>query len=171
MTFFYEPAWSSDGQYLAAGLLHSAETSTPEVQIHGNEIYQVDRDGRETRLTYLTNNYSKSEIGRLAWSPDNRYIAFELNVEPISYPEYAEIDSRGPRLAVLDTQTYQVTNYCIPLGVNGSKLIWSPDSRQIIVQNLNVSNRKMYTLWIDNETGVAAQIAEDMVPVGWMVAP
>lgn len=171
-TFFYEPAWSSDGQSLAVAFTLSAGTPIPaELQIHGNDIYRVDREGRATRLTYLSDYYSKSEIGRVAWSPDNRYIAFELNVEPISYPEYADIDARGPRLAVLDTHTQQVTNYCIPLGVNGSKLIWSPDSRQIIVQNQNVSNAKVYVLWIDIEAGVAAKIAEDVFPVGWMVEP
>jgi hypothetical protein len=50
-------------------------------------------------------------------------------------------------------------------------LIWSPDSRQIIVQNQNVSNAKVYVLWIDIEAGVAAKIAEDVFPVGWMVEP
>jgi hypothetical protein len=171
-TFFYEPAWSSDGQSLAVGFTLSAGTPTPAgMLIHGNEIYRIDREGHATRLTYLTDYYAKSEIGRLAWSPDNRYIAFELNVGPITYPEYADIDSRGRRLAVLDTQTGQVTNYCIPLGANGSRLIWSPDSRQIVVENVNVSNAKVYALWIDIEAGVAAKIAEDMTPVGWMVAP
>ncbi len=170
-SFFYEPAWSPDGQSLAVGFTLSAGTPIPGKPIYGNDIYRVDREGRATRLTYLSDTYSKSEIGRVVWSPDNRYLAFELNVEPITYPEYANIDSRSPRLAVLDTHTQQVTNYCIPLGANGSKLIWSPDSRQLVVQNQNVSNAKVYVLWIDIETGVAAKITEDMFPMGWMASP
>jgi len=82
-------------------------------------------------------------------------------------------------LAVLDTITRQVTDYCIPTypgiyfgaGAYVPPRLWSPDSKQLIIENINTNQTTSRVILVDVVHGIAAQIAENMTPGGWMKAP
>jgi len=140
----------------------------------GDNIFGVGRDGQVTQLTHLAEQYGIGfNIRSLRWSPNSRFIAFWM-----SYPSMsAEI---GPWvLAVLDTSTKKVTNYCIStdpyaLSKNHSfrqgvpTPIWSPDGKQIIVEHR--TSDSSYIVLLDIAQNVAFQIAQDSVPLGWMLS-
>jgi Tol biopolymer transport system component len=113
----------------------------------------------------ITDNYSMS--------PDGKLLAFWILAQPSPFEE--------AQLAVLDIDTGAVTNYCIkgdPFLDNAygqeSLLapIWSPDSTQLLVISRPQENPELRrVVMVDIVNKYAAQINQDMEPVGWMVTP
>ncbi len=68
----------------------------------------------------------------------------------------------GESLAVWDSQTNLVTNYCVP-GI-GSGLtpspVWSPDSRQILVEGYNDKKNTAQVQYIPQSTPAPSSILE-----------
>ncbi len=112
-------------------------------------------------------------MGAVHWSPDSRYIAFWFTHWQQSEQPY--YDTLGDRyLAVLDTTTDLVTSYCI----NGEKNatigirkypapLWSPDSKQVVVQS-QVTSDSFKTILIDVQENRAFHIGDNLAPEGWM---
>ncbi len=153
-----EPKWSPDGEQFVVPIQKDAKFGQT------SDFYRVQRDGKVTQLTHFANYVPHGEIHQFSWSPDSRYIAFWMTLEP----------SKDPieRLAVLDVETQEIINYCIP-GVmfdpnqNATPPIWSPEGLlQLIISNVDV-NRMAHTILVDLENNVAFQLAEDQVPVVW----
>jgi WD40-like Beta Propeller Repeat len=155
------PKWSPDGDRLAIII---DEITVPNQT--AQEFYTISREGQATRLTFFSNQYIYSRIGKYSWSPDGRYIAFWWSNDPDYY--------KGEQLAVLDTMTRSVINYCIPgaeYGPYALDPVWSPDGLQVLVENITSRNGIRYALLVDFAQGFAARIAEGRTPVGWMVSP
>jgi hypothetical protein len=102
-----------------------------------------------------------------SWSPDGRHIAFWLITDP-------EHDHRV-NLAILDTATLDVVNYCITyeyIHQFARPLLWSPNSQQLVLEAGTLyDNKPQLVVVVDIVQGWAAEIAEEMMPVGWMVTP
>jgi WD40 repeat protein len=169
------PIWLPDGSQFAVtapirftGTYYGKhfENLPDEPSVGGEEIIGVNRDGQLKRLTYLTNTVV-AHLGEMSWSPDGRYIAYWLTIDESQYP--------GERLAVLDTFTGQVTNYCIAgysdptQGQSGSP-IWSPDGKYLAITVPDPKVRfQNNALVIDPFNGYAVQIADDVFSIrGWM---
>lgn len=155
-----KPQWSPDGsQFVFRGL---APVSDQLVEF---ELYRVSRDGQVEQLTHLTSIVLVQD-SNLSWSPDGRHIAMFLNrLDPFE---------RQARVAVLDTTTLDITNYCIPITYQGEGYglepplpIWSPDGTQFLIVDWYEKDHQRVIL-VDIVQKIAAQIADDMEPVGWM---
>lgn len=143
----YMPVWSPDGNQL---LFVSYDWDTPF------KLITVNRKGKAT--PWIDLEQPPSMLNDWTWSPNNRYIAF-----------------MGESLYVLDTETRQVTDYCInritglgkKIGGKFLSVFWSPDSKQILFQRLDAP-----AVVIDLELGAAAQLVDttDLRPIGWMVS-
>ena len=133
----------------------------------GDNIFGVSRHGQVTQLTYLAEHYGIGfNIYSLSWSPDSRHIAFWMRIP----------SNDKWQLAVLDTSTKQVTDYCIlsdpylhtstgpSLGLSAP--IWSPDGKQLIVEH-RLDDSK-YVVLLDVTQNLAFQIAQNASPIGWM---
>jgi hypothetical protein len=165
------PRWAPDGQHFA----FTPSLLLPSMQWPRYEFYDVTRDGRITQLTHLADSYSWVYIADFSWSPDEKLIAFWF-----SYWLDKEIDRYGrtPQfLAVLDTKTGMITNYCIPGEINatiGSRRIppplWSPNGQQIVVQS-QTSQDSFDAILVDIPSGLAFFLEKDLEPVGWMTPP
>lgn len=163
------PVWSPMGQrFIVAG---SPIENRAWLKF---ELYAFDRAGAISKLTNLTAYYPTTYIQSYSWSPDERYIAFWLNTEILP-----EQDQRfgQQNLAVLDTQTLQVTNYCLPGDFSTSRAIlvsapiWSPDGQQLILENRYAEQEQASrVILVDIARNFAAQIADQAEPVGWMIA-
>lgn len=153
------PKWSPNGDRFAIVI----DEFSPTGQV-AQELYIISREGHESRLTYLSNHNSYSRIDEFSWSPDGQYIAFWWTNDP----DY----KNGEQLAVLDTQTGDVTNYCVPGGIDGQAVepVWSPDGKQIFIENIIGPNDRNVIL-VDLTHGFAVKIAEGRTPVGVMVEP
>lgn len=136
------------------------------------ELYAFDRTGAVNKLTNLTAYSPRTYIQSYSWSPDGRYVAFWLNIEvpPDHNQQFGQ-----QNLAVLDTYTLQVTNYCLSGDFSTSRArlvsapIWSPDGRQLIVEN-RYAEKVSRVIWVDITENVAAQIADNVEPIGWMIS-
>jgi hypothetical protein len=58
------------------------------------------------------------DIGRLAWSPNDRYIAFVVS------------DTSGIKLMILDMVNKEILDVCMDAGQD---LVWSPDGNQLAI--------------------------------------
>ena len=154
-----EPAkWSPDGsRFVTAHAVIEQGVSTWH-----QEIFSVSYDGEIEQLTYFNDMYESPRIGTMSWSPDSQYVAFW-------FMDYLNDDYET--LAVLDIETQEVVNYCIPGNQFQSITaapIWSPSSQQLLVKNTLENGNQSRVILVDISQGFAAQIAENMEPVGWL---
>jgi Tol biopolymer transport system component len=161
------PLWTPDGQqFIMATKMDAIEIGPPP-----NEFFAVSRDGEVQQLTQFTNSFTEIEItDNYSLSPNGKLLAFWVSVQPGPH--------KDSHLAVLNIETGEVTNYCVkgdPFADNAmqsSPSIWSPDSTQLLVISRIPEDTKIRrVVVVDIENNYAAQINQDMEPVGWMVAP
>lgn len=161
------PRWSPDGSRFIV------EAWIPEEE--RLELFQVSRDGEIEQLTNLY-PYGEATLAQYSWSPDGRYLAGLLDTGLGQNPEL--------ELVVLDTQTRQITNTCLKVTYfyHAPKIedswsddpplpIWSPDGTQLLVANRVGKEGTWQVILVDLKEEIAVVIAENMEPVGWMVAP
>ena len=173
--FLHPPRWSPDG----AQFVVAADPDFGEYRF-GYELFSVSRDGELiTPLTNLKAYYPASDMWGYSWSPQGNRIAFWLSTDPDAVDSN---DHAAQRLGVLDLATQEVTDYCIPLdayrgdpflgtipffasGVTSP--IWSPNGQQLIVESRYAQDASRVIL-VDVVQDFAVQIADTMLPAGWM---
>lgn len=162
--YFPMPVWSPDGSRF---VFEGFDPTADPVKM---ELYEVNRNGQAKQLTQLAPAAYVWDTG-LSWSPDGRYIAMFL-------APYTGGPSDKARAAVLDTETLDVTDYCVSVTFSGEGYgaggpvwppVWSPDGKQFVIMDWYEKEHRRVIL-VDIEKNIAAQIAEDMEPVGWMVS-
>ncbi len=162
---YLEPNWAPDGSKFAFVNKMPAEDDT--------ELYVVTSGGEIQQVTNLAPYMYLRDS--LSWSPDGRQIATFIS------PNYRD---KGGQLAVIDTLTGDVTNYCLqapslqPHRLYPRPPIWSPDGTKLIfdietfeedpVLPMIYRLTAVKVILVDIEKGLAWEIAEDMIPVGWM---
>ena len=171
----HPPRWSPDG----AQFVVAADPTLGEESL-AFELFSVSRDGQTiTQLTHLKAYDSDADMWGYSWSPDGRQLAFWLSTDSRSagHPD----TSTPRRLAVLDLVTQDVTDYCLPLDEYGElgtipifweglpSPLWSPNGQQLIVESRYDRDASRVIL-VDLVQGFAAQVAENMQPVGWIKA-
>ena len=170
--FFYYyplPAWSPDNSQFALG---GIEWYLDED--FKSELFVITKDGQVKQMTNLANFDYEIIATHPSWSPDGRYIAFYLVPDGVG----------TSRLAVLDTETLELIDYCIPLDrlsvsiPNPPAPLWSPDSKQLLL--VDRYGAKNSVIWVRPEQGLSAQVAENIDVVewfsvggmwGWMASP
>ncbi len=166
---YSRPYWSPDGERFAVA-------DSLDYDRSAYEIFTMDLNGELLQLSNLSAYHFSNYVSGLTWSPDGRYLVFWLSSwdEEVEYTFYNTMINPPASLAVLDTTNGKIINYCI----EGDSLefdtpLWSPDGSQIVIvvdpRTDSVDND--YVVLIDLELGLAAQIAENMIPVGWLSAP
>jgi len=162
------PIWSPDGsQFIIATKLDPKDAAHYDPH---DGFYSVSREGEARQLAYFP--------GMAIWdgyslSPDGRQVAFWISDES----KWWEI----AHLAVLDTITGEVTNYCIADTApdhGRSQIIWSPDSKWLLTTVPDPASKyppdsgiQWNTILVNLVQGWAATIAENVDPVGWMINP
>ena len=154
------PLWFPDSlQFVIVTDLES--TTDPSDKM--DTWFSVSRDGYVRQLTHFQDYFKYTSIENASISPDGHYLAFWLEVRPGPV--------QGQRLAVMDMETFEVTDYCIPgayEGIDDNTPVWSPDSRYIAVTNFYEVNSRQSILF-DLQEEWAAYIGREEIPVGWLV--
>lgn len=153
-------AWSPSGRRAAI------VSSNPEDinNIASDEIFLVNDAGQITQLTHLLESFGSGQtIDSLSWSPDEKKIAFWRH------------NSEGNlTLIVVDVLTGEAKNYCIKnLASNSFPVdipapIWSPDENILLVES-RYDIDKSRLLVVDISENIAFPIAENSIPIGWMI--
>jgi Tol biopolymer transport system component len=159
--------WSPDGEQ--AAIVGGTQVGKFPSQV-GDNLFAVNRHGKVTQLTHLAEQFGEGvNVHSLSWSPDSRHVAFWLwrpGMEPFQWG-----------LAILDTTTGAITDYCIstnPYAANRawwaglSAPIWSPDSNQLVVEHWTDDAKDVILL--DADQGIAYRLAQNMAPIGWMTS-
>jgi len=116
------PQWNSDGTKFAV----SFEPLTDEKDLkYSFELLISDANGNAHQVTQLGQQIVSFYINSLAWSPNNRYIAFVI--QDLDY---------GQKLMFLDMLNKKTIDPCIDLGSGGSNFpIWSPNGDQLVIRS------------------------------------
>lgn len=120
------PAWSPNGNYLAVVSLGPLQVMR---QIPSQEIFFIDMTtGTSYQISNFFELFEGVSIHNLTWSPDGRYLLFELDVIDNSLPEIFE-----PSPYIIDLQEQQVIDLCLDNidDIAGSTYLWDPNSQLV----------------------------------------
>jgi Tol biopolymer transport system component len=125
------------------------------------ELMILDKDGQVLLSTRMQDAFPDWEIfnGFLNWSPDGRFIA--VWIRPRTF------DDRKAHLALLDTKSGEMVDYCI-LGNEILAPIWSQDGSQVAVRSYDEAGQNQVIV-LDISKGIAVKFGYREIPVGWMV--
>jgi len=152
--FYNDPLWSLDGKdFLIMGLTEKSV-----------EWFQVTRDGVIRQVTDFGDFQPDVFFTKPSRSWDGRYLAFQVVYNQEKNVKYLVLD--------LTSQTLQ--GFCvasIPL-LNGNEQppIWSPDSRYLVISNVDANSYGDLIL-VNVEARQAYQIGQDVHARGWIVNP
>jgi hypothetical protein len=137
------PAWSPDGTRLMFSTLVSdyAESKYQE------DILLLNEEGQMNQVTNFSSVNEFVNIWEPSWSDDGWYIAFWVDTQKDTSSPY--INS----LAVLDTQSGQVTQYCVggnEIGMAAPD--WSSDGKYLSTYLYNKENEEAFEIIVDTET-------------------
>lgn len=167
------PKWSPDGRFLK--MMNGVPQTSPR-----RVDWRVMRINQDGSVTTLTNIVGEGEA--LSWSPDSRYLAGWLQLDPntTGYPF-------PNNLVLIDVEKPQVTNLCFEnlvtdIGwVDNTAPVWSPDGRflAIAVSRIEERTNSRYTsevlIWdtaiIDLQARRGYLLAKDARPQAWMRKP
>lgn len=164
------PQWSPSGSQFA----FRGTVITEEPVIF--ELYKVSQDRTITQLTHLS-HFAFVQDSNFSWSPDEKHIAMFLNNWG------SDIWRESARIALLNTETFDITDYCIaikgdifqnsssptPIYSLPSAPIWSPDGKRFLVVNWVEGQANL--ILVDIEKKIAVNIENNFEPLGWMVGP
>jgi hypothetical protein len=168
------PLWLPDGSQfvMSADILSMETVFSRDPYFHADEFYVISRNGQVRQLTNFMNDYMDIEIyDSYMLSPDGQQVAFWIVAKPSNYSD--------ARLAVMNMMTGVVINYCLKgapfMDASSESLlepIWSPDSTQLLIMDRDPQNEdRRRVILVNTVENFAGEIAENIEPVGWMIAP
>jgi hypothetical protein len=159
--FGHYPIWYPDGEQFVIAAIPQSGVNRNNIRESKEELFLVSREGQIQQLTHFAGSFDRVKTWEGNLSPDGKRLAFWLDTKP-------DLCGAGPDLAVLEMETRKVTSFCIS-SVYGETLppVWSPDGKYIVVESFERGDLR--AILVDIEQAWAAQIAEDAVPVGWLV--
>jgi hypothetical protein len=147
------PTWTADGQdVVLAALVENEASGSIE-----RKLIKIDRNGT---IQLLMNIPQVIGTLRFAISPNEESIAFWS-------PDPSSDMLENLSLYVLDIKQNKLTNYCLVSKFLTVPPIWSEDSKQLVVE-LYQDNENSDVILLNLEENVAAKIAEDAQPIGWL---
>lgn len=152
--FYHYPLWLPDENQFVVPVIHQGLV---------NEWFSINRTGEIHQLTHFGDYFTQADIELASISPNGRYLAFWMSVSPSKYTDY--------NLAVLDFETQQVINYCIPGSSEkfAGEPVWSPDSRYIALMDFfDKETSDSHVILVDPFEGWATRFVENLTPHGWM---
>jgi len=156
--FQFAPVWSSKGDFFIT--VSDQDTKSDTID---DTLLLVNTDGTVNQLINSTSS-NHSQITGIKLSPDNNKIAFWRSGTFGFTNDY--------RLSVLEISTQKLVNYCIQGNPQNSfiqpPIIWSPDSQQLVVENL-YSPKKSRIFLVDLTTQQYYALIEDMELLGWLL--
>jgi hypothetical protein len=127
----------------------------------------LEQSRQVTHLGELFDNTTR--IRSLGWSPDGQRIAFDLRVDS------SECDDGCIGILEVETGLIELVNFpnyrtALPLDPTYS-LVWSPDSRQLVLEVISGETNEHAIIVYDVERKVAFQVATQARIEGWLIYP
>jgi hypothetical protein len=165
--FFY--GWSPDEtKFVTTSPVH---ISTITGKVIAEELFSISQDGNVKQLTYLSDDYNYVRISEPSWSPDGLSIAFWLQV---SKDENQDRDNLSQQLVSLNTETGEITDYCLSHGQPKysavDRPLWLSDSNHLIVESRDSAGTSETNI-IDLQNNSLSVLAHDRSPLDWVMTP
>jgi len=169
------PVWFPDGtKFLVDSPVSAMETSSN--MGHGaisEELFSVSRAGEIHRMTHFAEQFQEVAVGGYTWNPEGSKVALWVYTRP-DETDSSNASGSGSRLVVVDLQDNKTTMFCVQ-GIQHIEPVWSPDGRYLLVGAIsNMDNLKalvLDTFLLDLSKNAMFKIADETVPVGWMMPP
>lgn len=157
--FNHPPVWAPDGSKF--------------IMMGDSEFLIVGYDGKFSQITRINPGFDQNRTTNVGinasyynWSPDGFHVALWLEV------------NKTNTLAILNTQTDLITDTCILAGfdpistVTDPSPVWSPDGSSLVVAaNYRPDENGNDVLLVDLKNKTAYKIANNNMPVGWLISP
>ena len=158
------PKWSPDGTKLAISININLDFGWENRKY---ELVILDQNGKQLLMTNLSALPGLVYISSLSWSPDGGRIAFW-------YTTNDDLNT-GLRLAVYDTSSQKVIDYCIVKNSdyfsgrgNDTSPIWSPDANFLLISKTDKPDNNPSAIIVDLNNERATVVKTEYEPVGWM---
>ncbi|HNB55074.1 MAG TPA: hypothetical protein PK530_24200, partial [Anaerolineales bacterium] len=155
------PQWSPDGSHFTMESFNLDQRAW--------ELYMVTWDGQVEQLTNLYGD-DQTRLSNYSWSPDGQFIAAWISNEITR-------ENNESQLVILDIATRAVKYFDVWIKHGGDtysgppqKPIWSPNGKYLVVLDWYMQEHR-HVFLVDVANGIFIPLAEDMEPVGWMLAP
>lgn len=156
--FNHDPLWSIDGADFVMVIV-----SRSGVDQRMGDFFRVSNQGEVQQITNFKDMLDYVYIKNERRSPDGKQVAFWVRTEPgIGAGKWAVMNLETPTQLFCVEGAEAISIWSSP--------IWSPDSRYVIVANLDGS-RDGPVILMDTQERRATEIAKDAVPFGWLVEP
>jgi len=144
LTDVTEGTWSPDGKEFAI----PSPSRTSDISV-ASELFVINMDGIVRNLTDFNQKYPFANVDTWpSWSPDGRRIAYWLKISNVAN---SNPDDLRQWLAITDTTTLDTQIYCLSPNeppTSGGRIVWSPDSQQLIV-NTGVLSEEVKPMLVD----------------------
>jgi hypothetical protein len=157
------PLWENDGKFFVVDMQISPDLNDERV---AKELYKVELDGEVQQMTHLTDLFNEVDISYFSLSPDGKKVAMNLLTDRTK-PYYC--------IAIFDLEKNQLTVYRnihafnFEFGYrNHIPPVWSLDSKEIMALVDQVWGDGYRSVLIDIVDNKAVELANNMMPVGWM---
>lgn len=151
-----KPLWKSDN----SGVIFVKSVVGYDPPDKKDEVFFLGLDGKIKQLTKLSEFYPYAKIYSYGWSPDEHFLAFELETS------FSRGQKSERKLLILNMSTLEISDYCLS-PEQFTPLIWSPDSRYLAYSEMS-TNDTSRTILIDLVGQKSFVIAEKLKPAGWL---
>lgn len=153
--------WSFDRKIFSVAGLPRPGQDTLE------DLFVINMDGTVQQITRFSDFYQTVLISSPSWSPDGRFISFQLQVSEKPNDDWQKLDSR---LMLADLETKKVINLCKKYG-SSRGTIWSPDSKYLAIKARAQISPSIQI--VDVYTGKYQLIPNpsEGSPIGWILSP
>lgn len=164
-----QPKWMSTGEGFVINLSVRYQSNARM----NEEFFYISKSGITKQVTRLNQTDGNTSIGFFNWSPDDKSIAFWLNIDKVN--DYPDIYPHSPagypnRLAILDIDSGRVVDTCVPGDLSLSPPVWSLDGNYLVSEDYYGADFpfKGRVFLLDIEQGIIIEIGENAIPIGWM---
>lgn len=165
--FFY--GWSPDEkEFVTTSPIRVSDTTGKVV---AEELFIISQNGDLKQLTHLSDNYQYVRISEPSWSPDGLSIAFWLQTSDNADQDR---DNLSQQLVILNTETGEITDYCLSHGQPKYSAvfspIWLPDGENLVVETRDSEGTSQTNL-VDLQNNNLFVLAHGRIPIDWVIVP
>ncbi|OJX40896.1 MAG: hypothetical protein BGO78_12550 [Chloroflexi bacterium 44-23] len=144
---YSDPAWSSDGRYLAVKRTEITQLSDQQQYTFGITVFDV--------ITGTSSNLlPESQLSNFAWQPGTHVIAYSLMTDPAYFISRSAVDETLARgILAIDVDTGQVTELVKPQSYSLVRVQFSPDGRFVSFDEVIYMEGRGNFAYVELESG------------------
>jgi Tol biopolymer transport system component len=158
---YSQPAWSSDGEYLA--YQQEVLTREPEHLDTVINLWVYEFSSESSRMVL-----EDEMLSGFSWKPDSRTITYSLMVEPDYFTSRIEVDDRFAHgIMQVDVKSGEISELVSPQGFSLVQPKWSPDGSIISFDEVYMMEGRGNFAWFDVSTSTYHRFERQIGNYSW----